>query len=313
MSNITYILPLILCLLLPACGQNRNRENKSDNKESFAREMVEFVPFAHNPLFSGTNSDTWDKLIRERGFILFDDDIYKMWYTGYAGNDSDQKYLGYATSIDGINWTRYDKNPTFSQKWTEDMFVMKHDSIFYMYAEGENDIAHLLTSVDGIKWEERGDLVIITVNGDTIQGPYGTPAVIIEDGQWYLFYERNDEAIWLAKSKDYKTWTNVVDEPVLRKGPEDYDSGAVACNQIFKYMGKYYMYYHGSSDTNWAEPGSTSIWTSNVAVSIDLVNWEKYPGNPIVEGDHSSPVIVPVGDKFRLYTVHHEVWLYYSE
>jgi len=51
MSKITYILPLILCLLLPACRQNRNREKKSDNIEAFAREMVEFVPFAHNPLF----------------------------------------------------------------------------------------------------------------------------------------------------------------------------------------------------------------------------------------------------------------------
>ena len=36
-----------------------------------------------------------------------------------------------------------------------------------------------------------------------------------------------------------------------------------------------------------------------VAASADLVHWEKYPGNPIVGGDKSSPVLVPDGEAFR--------------
>ena len=47
-----------------------------------------------------------------------------------------------------------------------------------------------------------------------------------------------------------------------------------------------------------------------MAVSSDLVHWEKYPGNPIVEGDHSSPILVPDRDKYRLYTMHDQVWIY---
>jgi hypothetical protein len=43
------------------------------------------------------------------------------------------------------------------------------------------------------------------------------------------------------------------------------------------------------------------------------VNWEKYPGNPIVEGDHSSPILVVNGEHNRLYTMHDKVWLYFSE
>ncbi len=97
---------------------------------------------------------------------------------------------------------------------------------------------------------------------------------------------------------------------MLKKGPETYDSGAVATNQIVKFKGKYYMYYHGSSDPAWSEPGATSIWTSNVAMSSDLVNWVKYLVNPIVEGDHSSPVLVSDGDRYRLYTMHNEVCMY---
>jgi len=271
--------------------------------------MVDFEPYSNNPLFEGTKSDTWDKFIRERGFILHENGLYRMWYTGYG--NTGPKYLGYATSKDGISWERYSGNPIFDQKWTEDMFVMKYDSVYYMYAEGLNDVAHLLTSSDGINWQEQGDLVILTAKGDTIPGPYGTPSVIIENGRWYLLYERNDEGIWLATSENKITWKNIQDEPVVKKGPGKYDSGAVASNQVVKYRGKFYMYYHGSSDPGWAAPGSKSIWTSNVAMSTDLVNWVKYPGNPIVQGDYSSPIVVPVGSGFRLYTMHPDVRLYY--
>jgi sucrose-6-phosphate hydrolase SacC (GH32 family) len=298
----------VLCI--SACKQKKNQSVKSEDVTEFAKEMVEFVPYAHNPLFSGTGAETWDKFIRERGFILFEDGIYKMWYTGYNGDDNSTKYLGYATSDDGIKWTRYPKNPIFDKKWTEDMFVMKYEGIYYMYAEGKNDVAHTLTSANGIDWKEQGDLIILTEKGDTIPGPYGTPSVLIENGRWYLFYERNDEAIWLATSSDRRTWKNVRDEPVLKKGPGEYDSGALAANQVIKYKGKYYMYYHGSSNAGWATPGAASIWTSNVAASSDLLHWVKYPANPIVAGDHSSPILVPEGSKFRLYTMHNEVWLF---
>jgi beta-1,2-mannobiose phosphorylase / 1,2-beta-oligomannan phosphorylase len=308
MKNSYLLLPLILCLLLSSCKQKP--ASKPVANEEFAKEMVEFTPYKNNPLFSGTNASTWDQHIRERGFILFEDGIYKMWYTGYVGGDNDPKSLGYATSKDGINWVRYPKNPIFSQRWTEDMFVMRFEDKYFMYAEGKNDVAHALTSDDGLNWKDLGDLVILTVKGDTIPGPYGTPSVLIENGKWYLFYERNDLAIWLATSTDKVKWTNVQDEPVLGKGPGSYDSGAVASNQVIKFKGKYYMYYHGSADSTWYVPGATSLWTSNVAMSSDLIHWIKYPKNPIVEGDHSSPILVPDGDKFRLYTMHDKVWMY---
>jgi sucrose-6-phosphate hydrolase SacC (GH32 family) len=306
------LVSILLILAFPSCRPKQRGEKTVPQGDPFPKEMVEFVAYENNPVFKGTGQDTWDRIIRERGFILNDNGTYKLWYTGYNGADTVIKYLGYATSPDGISWTRHGKNPVFNEKWTEDMFVFIENNKYIMYAEGRNDVAHILISEDGFNWQEQGDIKILTTKGDTLPGPYGTPAVWRENNLWYLFYERNDDAIWLAVSNNQKTWVNFQDEPVLKRGPEDYDSGAVAANQIIKFKGKYYMFYHGTSDASWADPGASSLWTSNVAMSEDLYHWTKFPGNPIVEGDHSSPVLVPDGDKFRLYTMHPEIWLYFA-
>jgi sucrose-6-phosphate hydrolase SacC (GH32 family) len=306
----SYLLVLFCMFLGSACRSGEKTRSGDNVSVEFPKEMVRFVPYAHNPIFSGTDTDTWDRHIRERGYILYEDSLYKMWYTGYVGGDNDPKSLGYATSTDGIHWTRYPGNPIFTQRWTEDVYVIKNEGKYYMYAEGKNDVAHALISDDGLVWKDLGDLRMHYVNGDSIPGPYGTPTVWIENGKWYLFYERNDSAIWLATSVNPITWTNVQDEPVLKTGPDPYDAGAVAANQIIKFRDRYYMYYHGSSDKNWDKPGAASVWTSNVAMSTDLIHWKKYPGNPIVEGDHSSPILVFSHGKYDLYTMHDKIWLY---
>ena len=314
MKTLTQIITLVLMVTMIGCRTNQKPADKSENDEDFPEEMVEFVPYEANPVFEGTGLDTWDKQIRERGYILFEDGIYKMWYTGYKGEDTDTKFLGYATSPDGKDWTRYPGNPIFSDIWTEDMQVVIHDGKYYMFAEGKNDIPHLLTSDDGIHWKREGPLDIRYVNGEPLTpGPYGTPTVWIEDGKWYLFYERNDEAIWLAVSTDHKVWTNVQDDPVIKVGPGKYDKIAVAVNQIVKYKGKYYAYYHGTDYADWLNNEVKSTWSSSVAMSEDLVHWVKYPKNPIIEDNHSSPILVYDGKQYRLYTMHASIWLYYSK
>jgi hypothetical protein len=271
----------------------------------FAKALVEFTAYKNNPVFAGTGTDSWDKNIRERGYIIREDNGYHLWYTGYT-DTSDIKHLGYATSTDGLTWTRYKDNPVYSDGWVEDMCVVKSAGMYYMFAEGKGDTAHMLTSTDRIHWTEQGNLDIRRKNGTPIsKGPFGTPCVVKENNMWYLFYERDDLGIWLAISTDCKVWTNVQDEPVLKMGPETYDQYAVAMNQVIKYDGLYYGYYHASAFKDWHE------WSTNVAVSKDLVHWKKYAQNPIVRNDKSSGIIVNYGKAYRLYTMHPEVNVYF--
>ena len=273
---------------------------------SFPTILTHFKPYDNNPVFTGTGGNTWDEQIRERGYIIKESNTYHMWYTGFRDGGNPVMHLGYATSPDGFTWTRYAGNPLLKTDWVEDMTVIKKDSTYYMFAEGWNDIAHLLTSTDKIHWTEQGNLDIRYTNKQPLsKGPYGTPAIWYEDGKWFLFYERGDLGIWLATSVDLKTWTNVQDDPVIALGPEPYDKAQVAMNQIIKHEGKYYGYYHAlANDTS-------KNWTSCVAASTDLVHWVKYPGNPILQENKSSPILVFDGKQYRLYSMHKTVAVHF--
>lgn len=298
-------------LALTSCNKTSTTvQDATDQRQQVVPdELTSWVPYEENPVFTGTGDDTWDRNIRERGYILKEDDGYHMWYTGYRGNTNDPVMtLGYATSEDGIRWKRYSGNPVYDKNWVEDMMVVKHGGVYYMFAEGRDDIAHLMTSPDKVNWTDHGSLVIRQTSGEPLTaGPYGTPTVFIESNVWHLFYERNDEGIWLATSKDGRTWTNVQDEPVITKGPELYDKFGVAVNQVIRYGDRYYAIYHGTPTEDW------SVWNTDVALSNDLVHWEKFQGNPILEENKSSGILVNDGKQFRLYTMHDQVNLHFPK
>ncbi len=305
---------LMVLLIIATAGDSielapsARKTKEKATAEDFPPEIVDFIPYQGNPLFAGTGKNTWDCKIRERGYILREGNTYHMWYTGYNDDRSDTKYLGYATSPDGLEWTRHPSNPIFDRSWVEDVYVVKHDGLYYMFAEGRNDIAHMMTSTDRVRWQDHGKLDIRYTTGEPLSpGPYGTPTIWVEGKTWYLFYERDDLGIWLATSTDRKVWTNIQDEPVLPRGPESYDSKLVALDQVIKYKGRYYAYYHGIgpgiAGQQWGN------WTTNVAVSTDLVHWKKYPNNPIIIGN--SPILVHDGRQYRLYTMHPDVRVYF--
>ena len=272
----------------------------------FPKELVQFKAISEKPVFTGTGQETWDKQLRERGFILKEGKQYHLWYTGYSPA-SPLKLLGYATSKDGLAWQRTSSQSIHPGQWVEDVCVLRWKGNYYMFAEGEGDIAHMLISKDRVHWEEQGNLDIRMRDGSPIKpGPYGTPTVFRAKGLWHLFYERDDRGIWLATSTDLKTWTNVQDAPIISMGPDAYDAFAVAMNQVIYYKGLYYGFYHASAFKDWHE------WSTNIAVSADLIHWKKYDQNPILGLNQSSGMVLKNGRGFRLYTMHRKVMVYES-
>jgi beta-1,2-mannobiose phosphorylase / 1,2-beta-oligomannan phosphorylase len=287
--------------------------------EDFPRELVEFAPYHGNPVFEGAGEGHWDARIRERGSLLKEGDVWRLWYTGYDGTREGLKMLGLATSRDGLRWERHPSNPIYSEDWVEDMQVVKHGDTYYMFAEGRDDLAQLLKSSDGVNWQRVGKIDVRLKNGEPIPpGAYGTPTALFEDERWFLFYERSDNGVWLATSKDMQVWRNVHDEPVLRPGPTEYDRDQVALNQVIKHNARFYAYYHGAA---FPEPRSDSdgkrrpmLWSTGIAASHDLIHWKKYDKNPLqpTEANKSSGIVVHDGKQFRLYTMHDRVDVHFQ-
>lgn len=288
----------------------------------FPRELVEFGPPSAAPLLAGGGADAWDRDLRERGWIMRDGGAWHLWYTGSNADRDGMRRLGYATSSDGLNWTRRGR-PLLDDLWVEDVCVVKAcgrrtdgrcGPLYYMFAEGAGDIAHLLVSEDRVHWRPRGPLDIRTTAGVPIAaGPRGTPAAWFDEaaGLWRLLYERMDRGVWLATSRDLAVFTNVDDEPVLACGPDAYDRRAIAVDQVIRHRGRWYAYYHASADEGWR------AWSTCIAASDDLVRWEKYAGNPIlpVDPDHpkrSSGMVVAADGRLRLYTTHPDVRVRFS-
>lgn len=274
--------------------------------DDFPKSIVSWEPLVATPVFRGEGGTAWDKKIRERGWVALDGKTFHLWYTGYNEDRSPNRLLGHATSRDGLLWTRDPANPIHASSWVEDVCLVHQEGVDFLFAEGVNDRAHMLTSPDGIHWKERGTLDVRTTDDKPIPpGPFGTPTAFLDKGTWYLFYERGDRGVWVASSRDRTVWTNLSDEPVLKMGPEPYDRFAVAVDQVIKRDGVYYAFYHANAHQPWKD------WTTCVARSHDLIHWEKYPGNPILK-DHnpSSAMMIETPDGDRLYSMHPEVRVY---
>jgi hypothetical protein len=279
---------------------------------SFPEELVDFGPASRDPLFAGGGPQSWDRDLRERGWIMQESGRWHLWYTGSNLDRSPRRYLGYATGVDGLNWVRSDANPLLRDAWVEDVCIVRRGGCLVMFAEGERDVAHWLTSTDRLHWRLQGPVDIRLADGRPIpDGPRGTPAVWFERGTWHLFYERRDAGVWLATSRDLRRFTNVSDDPVLHCGPDAYDRHLIAMDQILRFRGRYYAYYHASGRQQGGE------WSTCIATSVDLMHWEKYAGNPVLPVDpahpgRSSATLVHDGTRHRLYTTHPDVRVRFS-
>jgi lysophospholipase L1-like esterase len=265
--------------------------------------LVKFKPATNNPILAPGPKGSWDENIRERGWVMYENGMYHLWYGGWRGDYIHSEpalvKLGYAFSTDGVNWTKYAGNPIHTANWTEDITVLKDGNTYYLYAEDENSddgngaTIDLYTSTDRINWTRHGTVLAPDGSGWEA-GDVGTPTVWKEDGTWYMLYEGlvNGVAgqVGLATSSDGKSWTRSTSNPVLANPIHpDLD---IAIDSVIKINGVYHAYGH-------YDIGGTR-WVGGLFTSTNLTKWSAYSGNPIAG---NSPVIVAVGENYRLYSV----------
>ena len=165
------------------------------------------------PVLSSETS--WEKVAVMCPHVVYDDKtkLYRMWYSG--GDQYEPNAIGYATSVDGLKWTKNQKNPIFrpepNNSWEKDRVtacqVLRQGEWYLMFYIGFRDESHaqigVARSKDGITdWQRHVANPIIRPgmgkwDSDAVYKPY-----VVFDGRrlllWYNGRKAGTEQIGLA-------------------------------------------------------------------------------------------------------------------
>lgn len=223
----------------------------------------DFIALAKQPNDWDQTLETADVVKVERG--------YKMYYTGYRENESDNAHLanyeiGLATSNDGINFLRHplsqnqalisrdttNENTYDRHAMTSPGVVYYNDAYFMIYAgwnvtddwTGENAGIRILgaTSSDGVNWDKLSAPIIQA--SDIAFSPDVNEASLIrsEDGFWYIPFS-TDVSIGIARSTTFSEGYDIY--PAAIVSPDyDWDSEVTAPDGLIE-DGKMKLWYHG--------------------------------------------------------------------
>jgi beta-1,2-mannobiose phosphorylase / 1,2-beta-oligomannan phosphorylase len=221
----------------------------------------------------------WDSSAVFSPMVIREDGEYKMWYAG--GKNDFHNRIGYATSPDGVNWTKYSANPILipDAPWETDAVgnhCVVHSLNGYQmwYLGGINDAVTTgaigyATSIDGISWIK-----------DTVHNPVLTkgaagewdgrlvwaPRVLNLNGMYYMWYsgmsQTNYRRIGLATSADSGiTWNKYSNNPVLTPTSSIWDALYVQDGQVIFYNDTLHMWYTGVRGSSFKIGHATSTIT----------------------------------------------------
>jgi len=144
----------------------------------------------------------WEKVAVMCPDVIWDDNakLYKMWYSG--GEQYEPDAIGYATSADGMTWTKRENNPIFKAdpnfQWEQNKVtacqVIADNGWYLMFYIGFRDVDHaqigVARSKDGItNWQRlEANPVIRPGNDQWDADACYKPYAIFDGEKWLLWY-----------------------------------------------------------------------------------------------------------------------------
>jgi len=303
-SSLNFVYILLLILILPLYpiiyGQN-----------------IPWTKYGNYPVLEPGPSGSWDDEAVGVGCVLFENNTYKMWYNGYDGTFV---RIGYATSPDGIVWSKYELNPVLdlgvSGQW-DDYWVLigdviHVDTIYHMWYTGDdglvNESGGHATSLNGIVWTRDPENPVLEPGPAAWEiGNVGPGYVSFEDDTFHMWYDGvSGSNIWrigYAWTTDPygKNWIKYSNNPVLNVGAStSWDFPRVQCGSVTKYLDTLYMFYYG---------GDFFTQEIGFARSTDRVNWFKHPFPCLYKGSVGSWEDYYVSNPFVLHDgIEYKMW-----
>jgi predicted GH43/DUF377 family glycosyl hydrolase len=161
---------------------------------------INWTRYPGNPIMRPGPAGSWDAAEADVASILLEGTTYKMWYIGSSGNFNYR--IGYATSSDGLQWTKYANNPVLdvgpSGTWDESIVFtpdvhfdgLTYEMWYHGFNRSDSRIGHA-TSLDGIHWTKDPTNPIIHPGapGTWESRDTGHPRVLIDGNtrkMWYI-------------------------------------------------------------------------------------------------------------------------------
>jgi len=216
-------------------------------------------------------SSGWEDDIN-RPVVVKRDDGFHMWYTGQTwskqsspeGRLDGHSAIGYATSSDGLDWTRQAAKPVLAAEllWEEVALMCPHvlwdakNEQWRMWYSGgaqyePNAVGHAM-SKDGLHW--------VKDSGNPIFRPdpryewekqrVAGIQVLHQDGWFYAFYigyrDIDHAQIGLARSRDgLQQWERCPGNPIIRATGDGFDADACYKPYALFFKGKWMLWYNG--------------------------------------------------------------------
>jgi predicted GH43/DUF377 family glycosyl hydrolase len=263
-----------------------------------------------NPILSPSGSFYETHGIGEANILLIEG-VYKMWYMGDAGGSN--KFVMYAESNDGINWTRPISDPVLSPgpigSWDDlcvapgaIIYEQGQYSMFYGGFSDPYGIWHigLATSTDGINWIKYPTPILYASGGAEFQ--LAPSSVIKIDSVYYLYYTGRSLPyldIRLATSVDRINWTKYSGNPILIYD-QSWEGTGVYYPSVYEENNSFIMIYM-------SQPGNGF----GKATSPDGINWTKDETNPFFTNEETQnnwasykiayPFYLKVNNQSRIY------------
>lgn len=261
-----------------------------------------FKPFENNPILSPGADGQWDAVSVRFPQVILYKGTYYMFYGTFQTMIAPVA-IGYATSDDGIHWTKFDGNPVLKGSGdsfdafgvTRPVVMVQPDGtwvLYYSAIPGKNrvfgaTIGRATAPAPGGPWTRDTEPVLVTGTVGEWDTPFLFPDSVVMDGAQYVMYYSSGFALGRATSKDGIHWTKYNDpatggafadsDPVLTGGSSGSWDAALAWGSSVQHTKNgWEMFYYGGTNLN----GGPNI-KIGYAYSTDGITWTKYP-NPVI-------------------------------
>ena len=214
-------------------------------------------------------ASSWDSRAASSPSVLYDGSSFKMWYVGVGESASVYGMVGYATSTDGVHWSKYAGNPVLApggnSGWDDYNIgvdkVLFNGTHYLMWYGGQPDLdtpirTGIATSIDGISWVKYPNNPVLVAGPAQWDNRHAEVGSVLWNGSHYMMWYNGQEwatsttKIGLATSPDGFSWTKYATNPVLEPGPSgSWDSRHVYHPSVIQKGNRLLMFYVGREDT----------------------------------------------------------------